>query len=316
VVSASRRFYGAAAAIARGVPLAVAVPLAEHAGGPLAECMWPGQRDQLARNLHRVCPELDDRQLAELTRRALGSYTRYWAESFKLPHLSPRAIDDGFSFEGLEHIVEAREAGIGPIVVLPHLGGWEWAAAWLARVVQVPVTAVVEALRPPDLFEWFVELRSSIGINVVPLGPHAASAVARAVRDRHVVCLVADRDLTGTGVPVTFFGEQTTLPAGPALLSRRLGAPVLPTAVYFRRHDRFCTVGRPLDVAPRGTMRDDLARITQDIAWAFEDLIRAAPEQWHLLTPNWPSDVQRAADAAATTDGHGKAGLRPPSGLA
>lgn len=313
MASATRRFYGAAATIARGVPLAVAVPLAEHAGGPLAERLWPRQRDQLARNLHRVCPELDDVELARLTRRALGSYTRYWAESFKLPRLSRRAIDDGFSFEGLDRILDARASGVGPIVVLPHLGGWEWAAAWLAGVAEVPVTAVVEALNPPDVFEFFVELRSAIGINVVPLGPRAAADVARAVRDRHVVCLVADRDLTGTGVPVTLFGEQTTMPAGPALLGRRLGAPILPTAVYFRRHDRFCTVGHPLDVAPRGSMREDVTRITQDIACSFEALIRAAPEQWHLLTPNWPSDLP---PSGPTTPGHGDAGPGPESGLA
>jgi phosphatidylinositol dimannoside acyltransferase len=138
------------------------------------------------------------------------------------------------------------------------------------------------------------------------------AALTRAVRERHVVCLVADRDLSGSGVPVTFFGEETTLPAGPALLGRRLGAPLLPTAVYFRRHDRWCTVGEPLDVARRGTARQDVARITQDVARSFEDLIRAAPEQWHLLVPNWPSDLGPAATA---TVGHGHAGRGTPTGL-
>lgn len=329
MASFARRFYGAAATIAHCVPLSVAVPLAEHAGGAAAERLWPRQRDQLARNLRRVAPELDDEALAALTRRALGSYTRYWAESFKLPRLSRRAIDDGFSFDGLDRILAARDAGVGPLMVLPHLGGWEWAAAWLARVAELPVTAVVEALQPPDLFEWFVELRSAIGINVVPLGPQAATALARAVKDRHVVCLVADRDLTGTGIPVHLFGERTTLPAGPALLGRRLGAPVVPTAVYFRPGDRFCTVGEPLDVSPRGTLRDDVARITQDIAWAFEDLIRAAPEQWHLLAPNWPSDagdeggsdpsaspaIGRPRPVVAATERHRHPGRRAVSGV-
>jgi KDO2-lipid IV(A) lauroyltransferase len=39
-----------------------------------------------------------------------------------------------------------------------------------------------------------------------------------------------------------------------------------------------------------GRLRDDAARVTQDLARRFEELIRAAPEQWHLLQPNWPSD--------------------------
>ena len=56
-------------------------------------------------------------------------------------------------------------------MALPHLGGWEWAGFWLAQVQDIPVTAVVEQLEPPELFEWFVGLRRSFGMEVVPLGP-------------------------------------------------------------------------------------------------------------------------------------------------
>lgn len=321
MASTNRRLFEAGAAVARTIPLSVTVPVAEALAGPVGGRLWGDQFANLARNLRHVLPGLSDAELAAVTRRGFGSYARYWAESFTLPALDRRTIDDGFSFEGLEHILDARDAGHGPIVVLPHLGGWEWAAAWLSRVAEVPVTAVVEDLEPPDVFEWFTELRSSIGINVVPLGPRAASAVARAVQDRHVVCLVADRDLAGTGVPVELFGARTTMPAGPAVLARRLGAPILPTAVYFRRHDRCCRVGAPLDTAPRGTLREDVARITQDIARVFEELIGRAPEQWHVLAPAWTEaalaeaarDGAAADGGSATPDHRSRGQARPPA---
>ena len=60
---------------------------------------------------------------------------------------------------------------------MPHLGGWEWAAFWLTQVIDVPVTAVVEPVHPPELFEFFVEFRKALGMNVVP-----ARAVGRARR--------------------------------------------------------------------------------------------------------------------------------------
>jgi KDO2-lipid IV(A) lauroyltransferase len=50
----------------------------------------------------------------------------------------------------------------------------------------------------------------------------------------------------------------------------------------------------PLDTSRHGKLREDVQRVTQDLAGALEVLIRRAPEQWHLLQPNWPSD--RAAD--------------------
>jgi KDO2-lipid IV(A) lauroyltransferase len=154
------------------------------------------------------------------------------------------------------------------------------------------LTVVVEALEPPELFEWFVDLRQKLGMNVVPLGPDAGSTVLKALRDNEVVCLLCDRDIGGGGVDVEFFGERTTLPPGPVTLALRTGAALLPTAVYFtRRTDgHYAIVRPPLSMERQGGLRDDVARITQDLARELEGLIRRAPEQWHLFQPNWPSD--------------------------
>jgi KDO2-lipid IV(A) lauroyltransferase len=112
-----------------------------------------------------------------------------------------------------------------------------------------------------------------------------------ALRDNQPVCLLADRDLSGDGVEVEFFGEMTTLPAGPATLALRTGAPLVPAGIYFRpRGGHYAKIGPPVPVERSGRLRQDIARITQELARRFEDLIRDAPEQWHLMQPNWPSD--------------------------
>ena len=222
-----------------------------------------------------------------------SSYARYWVDSFRLPAVAPAELDGNFSYEGYEHIKAAREAGVGPIIALPHLGGWEWAAYWLSVMEQVPVSAVVERLEPEDLFEWFVDYRESLGMEVIPLGPKVASRVSRALKDRNVLCLLSDRDLEGTGIEVEFFGERTTLPAGPATLSLRLKAPILPSAIYFRDGGVFAHIGSPLDTSREGSLREDVSRITQALAHRLEELIGAAPEQWHVLQPLWPSDHLR-----------------------
>ena len=202
----------------------------------------------------------------------------------------PQSIDRGFSVVGYDRIEASLASGIGPILVLPHLGGWEWAAAWLEARHGGEVTAVVERLEPDDVFEWFVELRSAYGIDVVPLGPKAVTRLVKAVKDQRIVCLLSDRDLGGNGIEVEFFGERTTLPAGPAILSRRTGAPLLPTAVYFRGHGHAAHVGPAINHDPDVKPRLDIERVTQELAWAMEHLIRAAPDQWHMLEANWPSD--------------------------
>jgi lauroyl/myristoyl acyltransferase len=259
--------------------------------GPVAFVAAAGRRRMLARHLRRVDPALGGVRLWWTTLRAFQSYARYYAESFRLPALTSEEVDRPFRPEGYEHVLAALARGNGAVLALPHLGGWEWAGRWVADRGH-PITVVVEPLEPPELFAWFAALREDLGMEVVPLGPDVATRCLAALKRNAIVCLPSDRDLTGDGVPVTFFGESTTLPAGPALLALRSGAPLLPIGVFQHgwRDRHWARVLPPLDTTRRAGLRADVARITQDLADAYESLIRAAPEQWHLMQPNWPSD--------------------------
>jgi KDO2-lipid IV(A) lauroyltransferase len=256
----------------------------------------PERRLLVERNLKRAYgPGYGGAALQRSVLETFRSYGRYWIDSFRLPDLSRAEIDAGFASVGYGAIAEARARGVGPILVLPHLGGWEWAGFWLTQVMNLPVTVVVEPIEPPELFEFFASFRRRLGMNIVTLGPAAGGEVLRAIKDRHVVCLLADRDIQGDGIEVDFFGERTTLPAGPATLAARTGAPLLPTAVYFRGRGHHALVGPELPVERQGRFRDDVARITQSLATRLERMIRIAPEQWHLQQPNWPSDYEALA---------------------
>jgi len=284
--------FKAGTALACRLPVPVADEVA-RAAGFVAGRVRPSSRAMVARHLRRAMgPELNGRDLQRSVDRVFESYARYWLDSFRLPGLSADQVAAGFRADGYDpHITDALAAGTGVILALPHLGGWEWAGRWIADQGH-RITVVVEPLESPETFEWFRSLRSSLGMTVVPLGPGAAGALLRALRDNHVVCLLSDRDITGGGVPVEFFGETTTLPGGPATLSLRTGAPILATAVYFSdaRDGHRAIVRPPLDVPRTGRLRDDVAALTQALAVELEGLIRRAPEQWHMLQPNWPSD--------------------------
>lgn len=282
--------YKAAAGLVRVVPRPVASAGARRLGWA-AMRVASDRRAQVERNLRRVDPSLDGEALQEKVRETFESYARYYEESFRLPGTSAADLDAGFTHEGYHHLDAALEAGHGAIMAMPHLGGWEWSGFWLTQVKGFPVTAVVERLEPPALFEWFAGLRRSFGFEVVPLGPEAGTATARALKANHTLALICDRDLAGNGPEVEFFGECTTLPGGPATLALRSGAPILPTAIYFDGpSSRHAVVLPPLDTTRHGSLRQDVQRVTQDLAHALETLVRRAPEQWHLLQPNWPSD--------------------------
>jgi len=237
-------------------------------------------------------PNASRAAVRKTAREAFSNYALYWVDSFRLPALSRAEVERAMTVEGVEeNLWPARDAGSGFILVLPHLGGWEFGGLWLA-FNGVPLTVVAERLEPPELFDWFCALRGKLGLTVVSLGDGVASSVARALSEGKGVALLADRDLTGTGVPVEFLGEMTTLPAGPAMLALRSGAPLLPTAVFAYPDGRHHGVVLPPVEAKRttATMREDVARVTADWARALEGLIRREPSQWHLFQPAWPSD--------------------------
>ncbi len=252
----------------------------------------PARRRMVERHLQRVNPKLRGAGLRVAVQQAFDYYARYYVESFRLPSMSNAAVARPFTIEGWEQVLEGLEAGNGVILALPHLGGWEWAGRWMTDQ-GFKMTVVVEALDPPELFEWFADLRKDLGMTVVPTGPKAGPAVLKALRANETVCLLCDRDLERSGIDVEFFGERTTLPAGPATLSLRTGAVLLPVGCYFtsKYNGHHAVVRPPVPTVRRGEgLREDVSRVTQALARELEFLIRRAPEQWHLFQPNWPSD--------------------------
>jgi KDO2-lipid IV(A) lauroyltransferase len=280
--------------VARYVPAAVF----ETVGARIwqAGSLVPSRRRTMAtRHQRRIAPAADAKVIQRRVREVYRSYGRYYLESFRLSSVSGDELDRRMSVDGLEHVEAALTGGRGAIAVLPHLGSWEWGAHWFSSVRGLPVVGVAERIEPAALFEWFTELRERAGVDVVPLDNMAAPTLVRALRANSIVALLGDRDLTGTGARVEFFGEKTTLPLGPALLGLVTGAPLLAAALYDQPGGRHHLVIRPsLRLTREATLREDAARLTSDVARVLELLIRRAPDQWHVLQPNWPSD--RIAD--------------------
>ncbi|HJU50810.1 MAG TPA: phosphatidylinositol mannoside acyltransferase [Acidimicrobiia bacterium] len=240
------------------------------------------RRQMARRHMERVLgPDADlDRAVGAM----FGSYGRYWAETFWVRPERVPEIDSRLSISGLEHLEKAGKAGTGAILVLPHVGNWE-PAALSGRRAGIEIAAVAERLPNRRITQWFVKMRAQYGITIIPHGRTSMRHVEEAIRRGAAVALLCDRDLSRRGVKVTFFGEETTLPAGPATLALKTGAPVVTAATFFEGEGHRVDIN---ELSLDGV--DDVRGLTQRIATALEAIIRQAPEQWHLFQPNWPSD--------------------------
>ena len=245
---------------------------------------------QLRKNLARVlgvpAVEVPD----SLIRASLASYARYWREAFRLPSMDHQVLAQRLNdaVRGDEHVAAALEAGKGAVMALPHSGNWDMAGVWFVNAYG-PFTTVAERLKPESLYNRFVDYRESLGFEVVPLtgGERPPFEIlAERLRGNGLVCLMSDRDLTRSGVPVDFFGESTRLPAGPARLALETGAALIPVHTWYEPDVTAIRFHAPLD-----TSSGDIGAITQALADQFAADIAAHPADWHMMQPQWIADL-------------------------
>lgn len=245
---------------------------------------------QLRRNLARVVPQADSAELDELTRRAVRSYARYWQETFRLPSMDLDAMYERIDsvVDGVENLTAAFNEGNGAVLALPHSGNWDVAGVWLVRHSGEFAT-VAERLKPESLYRRFVEYRESLGFEILPLtgGESPFAVLSERLRANRAVCLLADRDLTSSGIPVTFFGDKTRMPAGPAKLAAATGAALLPVGLWFTDD------GWGLRIHPRIRVNgpEEIPSATQALADSFAGDIAAHPADWHMLQKLWLADL-------------------------
>lgn len=249
---------------------------------------------QLRKNLARVMGCAPEEVPHGLIRESMRSYLRYWVESFRLPTIASPQLADRVEATsiGLERIGEALAAGDSVVIPLPHAGNWDMAGMWLSTR-HGQFATVAERLKPEVLYDAFVEYRESLGFKIFPLtgGAPAMPLLQKELEAGGVVCLLSDRDFGGHGVPVTFFGEETTMPVGAAKLAQDTGARLLPAGLAYTRDGWQFTVHEEIPTEGR-----ELAEIVQDIAADFESDIAEHPADWHMMQPLWPAD--RAARRA------------------
>ncbi|MFJ2235860.1 phosphatidylinositol mannoside acyltransferase [Streptomyces sp. NPDC087859] len=271
-------------------------PVAVRLGRTIADLAWK-QRGKGVRRLEsnyaRVVPDATPERLAELSRAGMRSYLRYWMESFRLPAWSKERIRGGFDPKDLHHLTEGLASGRGVVLALPHMANWDLAGAWVTTQLETPFTTVAERLKPETLYDRFVAYREGLGMEVLPhTGGTAFGTLARRLRDGGLVCLVAERDLSSSGVEVQFFGEATRIPAGPALLAQQTGALLLPVTLWY--DDSPVMRGRvhpPVEVPGTGTRAEKTSVMAQALADAFASGIADHPEDWHMLQRLWLKDL-------------------------
>jgi lauroyl/myristoyl acyltransferase len=276
-----------------------------------ADIAWRRQGPQvqvLEGNLRRVLgPDATGAELRALSRESMRSYARYWLEAFRLPVLPvERLVSETVASGNIEVAMDYLAAGRGVIFALPHMGNYDQAAAWIIHHGAGSFTTVMERLKPESLYDEFVAFREGLGMEVLPASGGVVNnfgILAERLRAGKLVCLVADRDVTGGGTEVDYFGEKARIMGGSAALAERTGAALFPAILWYEGAGWGIYVDKEIRVPPEGNRKQKVAWMTQELARAFEAGIRAHPADWHMLQRVFVADLDperlAAADARA-----------------
>jgi len=240
---------------------------------------------RLRSNLARTQKAMSSSDLEDLTRRAMRSNMRYWVDTFRFPDWSIQRVRESVDVTNEHLLMDAIASKTGVIVSLPHAGNWDHAGAYFCAN-GVHLVTVAERLKPEKLFLKFLKYRQDMGMEVLPLNGETIGVLATRLREGHLVALVADRDLSKSGIEVQFFDGPTRMPAGPAVLALQTQAPLITAFVSYTPtgiHVDFKNVVIP----SQGEQRDRVKEIVSMTAKHFEEGIRENPQDWHMLQRIW-----------------------------
>jgi lauroyl/myristoyl acyltransferase len=247
----------------------------------------PLARPRLQFNLAVACPDLDQRALRRTTWLNFRNHAKAYADLMMLPRARVTAMRPLLKVQGMEHLEAARAVGKGVMVVSCHMGSYEVISAiWAATLT--PVSFFAEELEPKALFEWYRDTRARLGISVLTLSVKGIRKVTQALQEQEMVITAIDRDITGTGHLMPFFGRPAPIPLGTAAIALRLGTPLLPVCVYRLPDDSYMAEATPHVVATStGDRKADEVRVTEELLRRIEGFIRSHPDQWHVPHRIW-----------------------------
>lgn len=240
---------------------------------------------RLRANLMRVKPEYTKEEIHRLVDNAMASYMRYWCDTFRFPNWDKERINSTVSVTREELLLDGIKSGRGVIVSLPHAGNWDHAGAYFC-LKGIHLVTVAERLKPERLFLEFLRYRQAMGMEVLALDSRSIVTLAQRLREGHLVALVADRDLSKSGIDVEFFSKPARMPAGPAVLALKTGAVFLTAFVHYTTEGIHITFDE-ISIPTSGSQEEKISHLVQQSANNFQRGITHHPEDWHMLQRIW-----------------------------
>ncbi len=239
-------------------------------------------RGKVEDNLRKIQSlSLDKKQSKFVARRIYQNFNVCLVDFLRAQKINKTNLDKIIKFKGIENLNNALAFNKGVIIASGHIGNWELGGIGLA-ILGYPMNIVYLSHGETRLDNLFIAQRVAKGERMLRLGTDTKK-IFSVLADKEVLVIVSDIDMgdSDTGIEVDFLGSKALFPRGPAALSVKTGAAIVPGFNIMTGYGKYTSILEEPIIAKAGENKDvAILSCTQKFATILEGYIKKYPEQW------------------------------------
>lgn len=246
----------------------------------------PSERREMIENLRCVLPHNSNKELKEYGKGILANFSLYLVDFFRFKKIDLKYIKEHVKVVGENHLDDALAKGKGVILLTAHLGNWELGGAVIG-VLGYPMNVLALDHKNKLVNDFFVNQRRMKGERIISIHFAIRRSIA-ALANNEFIAILGDKDFTNTGVVTKFFDKDSLMPKGPAVLSLKTGAVIIPGfLIRIKGEKSMLFFERPVEYSPTGDFDKDILKLTELCTGRIEEVIKRYPTQWYCFRRFW-----------------------------
>jgi len=224
-----------------------------------------------------------EKEKKRLTRESFRNLATCFMEFFRSPKFA-KISEKHIQFQGVEHIERALAKAKGLILVMSHLGPWEY-LGFIPYLKGYRSAILGKAIKNPYLYRRVKALRRMMNLDYIDKD-EKAKKIFSLLKKNYGIAIAIDQWAGNEGIWVDFFGKPTSTTSVPAELAKRTGCTLLPAYCV-----RLASGEYQIHIEPEVLLRENdtnsVENTTKELNSRLEDEIRAFPEQWMWTHKRW-----------------------------
>ena len=255
--------------------------------GKMAYHLLKKDRGIVAQQLALAFPDISEQQRQQWTRECFLHFGQMLFEILGIEQVYSQS-EEWFNVSGEEFLREGKERGKGTIILVTHLGNWEFLVPYFAQT-GYPAKIAVASIDDKRLNEFIVNLRQKGNMEVIQRGqPKASRAILECFKQNEIFFVLIDQDTEVSSIFVPFFGIAAQTPVVASNLAMKTGALVLSATAFRQPSGKFdVQIERVGTFEKKKIEKQDVFAVTAQFNRHIEQIIRRAPPQWVWFHRRW-----------------------------